>query len=284
MKIKYKILIALIFLLTACAPAATPTPTITPSQTPSSTATQTSTPTYTPTITLSPTATITATRTSTPTRTPTATPTPTSTATATETPTITPTPTWAVLRGVVQPEHVNCRYGPGAMYIYKYGLLKGNRLDIIGRNEKGTWILVQAIGGNNPCWMNASLMEITGDVFSVEPVDPHIILAWSPYYGPLETVSAVRDGDLVTVFWSELILRAGDSAEQVPYVLEAWVCRDGEIVFEPVGSYVLAADVIDEAGCDQPSYGRVLAAEKHGYTQWVMVPWPSHPDNEATSP
>ena len=120
-------------------------------------------------------------------------------------------------------------------------------------------------------------MEIKGDVISVEPVDPHIVQAWSPYYGPLTNVSAKRDDEnpsKVTVFWSPLVLRAGDDAEQVPYVIEAWICQEGEIVFTPIPAYQTVADVIDEPGCEEPSHARILAAEKHGYTSPVEIPWP----------
>lgn len=220
----------------------------------------------------------TATETLTPTNTPTATATATTTPTPTNTATPTLTPTYAIWRAEVLPEKLTCRYGPGAMYLYKYGLNGTSVLDVIGRNELGTWILLQAIGGNNPCWVNSSFMDVRGEVMSIEPVDPHIVMPWSPYYAALTGVSATRDGDTVTVFWNQLVLRAGDSAEQVPYILEAWVCVDGEIVFTPIGAYFLAADVEDEAGCDEPSHGRVLGAEKHGYTQWVEVAWPPHED------
>ncbi len=216
---------------------------------------------------------------------PTATPSPTSTATPLPTDTPTPTatftptitPTYAILRGEIIPERANCRYGPGAAYLYKYGLVGGSNLEVIGRDELGTWVLIQAIGGDNPCWVNAELIEITGDVISLEPLDPHIVQAWSPYYAPLTNVSASRDEDdpsKVTVFWSPLVLCAGDDAEQVPYVIEAWVCRDGEIVFTPIGAYQAVAEVIDEPGCEAPSHGRILAAEKHGYTKPVEIPWP----------
>lgn len=211
----------------------------------------------------------------TPTDTLTETPTDTPVPTDTMTPTI--TPTYAILRGNVVPDRANCRYGPGAAYLYKYGLVGGSNLEIIGRNESSTWVLIQAIGGDNPCWVKAELMELKGEVFSLEPVDPHIVQAWSPYYPPLTNVSAARDEDdesKVTVFWSPLALRAGDDAEQVPYVVEAWVCQDGEIVFTPIGAYEPVALVIDEPGCDEPSHGRVLAAEKHGYTAPAEIPWP----------
>jgi hypothetical protein len=234
-------------------------------------ATETTAPTETP---LPPTETVPPTATQTDTPLPTETPVP---PTATFTKTFTPIPTYIVLRGRVLPERANCRYGPGAAYLYKYGLVGGSNLEIIGRNQLGTWVLIQAIGGDNPCWVKAELMEFKADVLNLEPVDPHIVQAWSPYYSPLTNVSAVRDKNQpskVTVFWSPLVLRAGDDAEQVPYVVEAWVCQEGEIVFVPVGAYQTAAEVIDEPGCDEPSHGRVLAAEKHGYTAPVEIPWP----------
>jgi hypothetical protein len=34
--------------------------------------------------------------------------------------------------------------------------------------------------------------------------------------------------------------------------------------------------VVDQAGCAEPSHGRVFGVEKHGYTDWVEVPWPEH--------
>ncbi|HLF89379.1 MAG TPA: hypothetical protein VI451_10560 [Anaerolineales bacterium] len=33
------------------------------------------------------------------------------------------------------------------MYLYKYGLVGGSNLEIIGRTDLGDWVLIQAIGG-----------------------------------------------------------------------------------------------------------------------------------------
>ena len=96
----------------------------------------------------------------------------------------------------------------------------------------------------------------------------------SPYYGPLSNVSAKRNGDEVIISWGPLILRAGDDSEQTPYVLQIWACRDGEIVMQSIGAYATTASVIDESGCPEPSRGRITAAEKHGYTRFVEIPWP----------
>jgi len=181
------------------------------------------------------------------------------------------TPTYAILRGKVL-QRANCRYGPGAPYLYKYGLVVGSNLEVFGRNDAGTWILIRAIGGTNPCWVKASLMEVKGDVMAVEPTD--IPLPQSPYYPPLTGVSAARIGDEVSVSWHAFQLRLGDETASAPYLLEAWVCQGGSQVFVPLGSYQNAVKVVDESGCSEPSHGRVFGVEKHGYTRWVEVPWP----------
>jgi hypothetical protein len=205
--------------------------------------------------------------TTTPTRTSTLSPTQTQTDTAT--PSI--TPTYAILRGTVL-EQANCRYGPGAAYLYKYGLYPGYNLEIIGRNEKGTWVVIRAIGGTNPCWVKASLMDIHGDVMSLAPAS--LPLPQSPYYGPLTGVSAVRDGSMVIISWNSLQLRAGDDSLQYPYLVEAWLCQDGQVSFFPIGSWDTILTVQDDPGCDEASHARVYGVEKHGYTAWVNVPWP----------
>jgi hypothetical protein len=213
--------------------------------------------------------------TATPSATPTATPTHTGTPTPTETATATPIPTYMVLRGKVIVAQAVCHYGPGAPYLYKYGVVQGSNLEIIGRDPQGIYIEVQAIGGNNPCWVKAEYMQIKGDLTNVKPVDMETVkLPRSPFYNPPTKVSAVREGDKVTVFWSPLVLRAGDDSGQVPYLVEAWVCQNGEVNFTPVGSWTIAAEIIDEPGCSEPSHARLMAAEKHGYTLWVEIAWP----------
>jgi hypothetical protein len=192
-------------------------------------------------------------------------------ATSTELPTSTPVPTYVILRGEVLVRS-NCRYGPGAPYLYKYGLVAGSNLEVIGRTDLGSWILVRAIGGNNPCWVKTSLMDVKGDVMNVEPT--YMPLPPSPYYGPPSGVSAQREGNEVHISWNPINLRAGDDQAAASYVVEAWVCQAGQLIFTPVGSYYPSATVIDEPGCSQPSHARLLGAEKHGYTRAVEIPWP----------
>lgn len=249
------------FLLTACA-SAEPEPTTTATLAPA-TATETST--------------------LTPTETPTETPTP--TPTETPTPTITPTYVESLRAKVIVDGRLACRFGPGEPFLFKFSFAGTANIELVGRMEYSNWVLARAIGGTNRCWVNggSDYLEINGDRMSLPPVDPHIVLAWSSYYGPMSNVFAVRDREnpsLVTVSYSGLVLEPsrGDESEQTPYVLEAWVCQGGEFKFIAVGSYSYAAEVIDEPGCSQPSHGRVAAAEKHGYTPFVNVePWPSFP-------
>jgi hypothetical protein len=205
-----------------------------------------------------------------PTKSPTLSPTITPSQTPTQFTTPTSTPTYAILRGTVL-EQANCRYGPGAAYLYKYGLYSGNNLEIIGRNEIGTWIMVQAIGGKNPCWIKASLMDVHGDVMSLAPAS--LPLPQSPYYGPVTGVASVRNGDTVTISWNPIYLKAGDDSLQYPYLIEAWLCHDGLLSFNAIGSWGTIVTVTDEPGCSDRSHARVYGVEKHGYTAWVTVPW-----------
>jgi hypothetical protein len=156
-------------------------------------------------------------------------------------------------------------------------------MEIIGRNEPGTWAYIQAIGGNNPCWINASLLKITRGDFMSLPVT-YNRLPQSDLYKPPQKVSATRVGNEVTVFWSAVYMTEDDYRG---YLIEAWLCQAGQIVFTPVHSDELAVKLIDEPGCFEPSGGRVYTAEKHGYTQWRLIPWPPYeatPEPSPTSP
>ena len=117
---------------------------------------------------------------------------------ATATISITPsvTPTYAILRGKVLVRS-NCRYGPGADYLYYVGLRPGTTMNVIGRNDLGTWVLIQGVGDDRYCWIKASLMEIDGDVMAVQPTT--VPLPLSPYYRPPTGVTAMREGDQVTI-------------------------------------------------------------------------------------
>ena len=252
-------LVLSITLLSACgtaAPVATQTAAPVPSSTPTAAPTPTGTPT--PTATTAPSAS--------------------PTATLTETPTPGPTPTYAILRGTINVEKASCRYGPGWMYLYLYGLVQGANQDVIGRTDTGSWLLTRSRGDNKSCWVKADLLKINGDVMSLELVYPdkyHLPPSNQGYRSPWN-VAAVRHGDQVVISWDSEALRPGDeeSKTSVLYVVETWVCKGGQLVFTPLGAYAPQAAVTDEPGCPEPSHGRVFFSEKHGYAGPSEIPWP----------
>jgi hypothetical protein len=205
-------------------------------------------------------------------------------ATVTTTPTITPsplptstataTPTYAILRGKVI-ERSNCRYGPGAAYLYYVGLRVGTTMEVIGRNDLGTWVLIQGVGDDRSCWIKASLMEIDGDVMRVAPTYKPLPL--SPYYRPPTGAYATRDGDNLTLHWHGFRLRPGDETASAPFLVEAWICVEGQVYFTPVGVYGTSLTLTDEAGCQEPSRALLYIVEKHGYTRGVEIELPPHP-------
>ncbi len=193
---------------------------------------------------------------------------------ATLTPTATNTPVES-LRVTITIENAVCHYAPGKPYLYKYGVYQGYNMEALSRDVTNTYIEVQAIGGDNPCWVNAAYMDFQGDRNTLKVVRPEEIkLPLSPYYAPPVGIKAERSGDEVTILWAPLVLKAGDSSEQTPYILEAWTCIDGRLSFEPLGTYHNRLVIRDEAGCPEPSRARLLAAEKHGYTRPVEIDWP----------
>jgi len=174
-------------------------------------------------------------------------------------------------------ERANCRYGPGAPYLYKYGLVAGSNLEIIGRLDDANWIQIQAIGGDNPCWVKASLMDVKGDIFSVAPVYPdNAPLPVSPYYAPLTLLEVTRAADQVTIRWYGQSLTTGDEEyENAPlYLAEIWACEKGEIKFTAYGLREEKLTVTDEAGCSETSHGRIYFSEKHGYAGPTEIEFP----------
>ena len=257
MRPKLTILMALILGLTACTLPATPEPVSSPQE-----------------------AIITPSETSLPaTPTEASTPLPTDTPIPTDTVTPTPIPTYTVLRGEVTADQLACRYGPGWPYLYFFGLLKGNRLEIIGRLDDANWIYVQAIGGDKPCWAKAEFMDVQGDIMSVEPIYPEKAkLPVSPYYPPTSVRSATRDKSTVTVAWLDIPLLAGDEEDERMnhYIIEVWRCEAGQIIFEPLATNYLEVSFVDESGCSETSRGRVFVQEKHGFAGPADIPWPPY--------
>ena len=248
----------LIFLLTACAPASTSAP-----EPAATTEEVILTETFTATA-LPPTETFTPSPIP-----PTETPIPTATAT--------PFPTVESLKAVVTADKLICRYGPGANYLYLIAFNKNTPIRLIGRAPGNNWVLVQ----NEPqkCWANSEFIALKeeGDLRALKPMYPDgYKIPVSPYYGPTTVLTAERNGDEITVSWIEIIVSPGkyEDENMFPYIVEVWTCKDGEIVFDTLGSRVPFITFTDEPGCSEPSHGRVYIQEKHGYAGPAEIPWP----------
>lgn len=202
----------------------------------------------------------------------------TSTAGPTTAPQPTASPTFAVglapLDATVAVGTVSCRVGPGGGYLLRTVLREGDAVQILGQMEMNpNWVLIATSEFPAGCWVNTSVLNFAeGELNTIS--DPHQVLPVTTYYSPLRNVRATRNGDVVRVRWDPMILRDGDDPLQTGYVVEAWICQNGEFVFRTFGTDEYGVQIRDEEGCEQDSRGQVAAAEKAGYTLWVSIPWP----------
>ncbi len=195
-------------------------------------------------------------------------------------PTDTPTaiPVVESLAATVTADLLSCRYGPGAEYLYLYGLKKGANIQLIGRTNGNNWVMVK---GKNLCWVNTKFIEINGDPQTLQVTYPDgYALPVSPYYSAPTVLSAVRDPNNtknVTVEWTDVTLRAGDEEDEnmFIYIAEVWRCENGKMIFDPLASNYPEVTFVDEEGCSIPSHGRVFFQEKHGFAGPAEIPWPA---------
>jgi hypothetical protein len=218
----------------------------------------------------------------------TAAPTETPTTTATVTSSLTAVPTYAILQGEIINRNA-CRHGPGDIYLYRFGLVPPNRMEVRGRveiwngKELQTWLwgLPEFFPGE--CWINADHVKLGGELSSLEVLNPDKVdvpILREQRWPLPQNVKVVREDDQVSVSWDFFDVPEGEreSPNSPRYVLEAWLCQDGKLTFNPIPVYEFTSvSMIDQAGCAEPSHGRILLAEKHGYLGPVEIQWPPYP-------
>ena len=209
------------------------------------------------------------------------------TQTVTPTPSLTSTPAFAVLQGELI-NRVPCRYGPGDIYLYRFGLAPGNRMEIRGKVDQGsgrqaqTWLWGLPEFFPAECWVNARDVRLGGELSSLEVVYPDKVdlpFLPNPRWPVPQNVEALRQGDEVTVSWDffDVPLGERESPNSPRYVLEVWLCRNGQVTFTPIPVYESTRiSVIDQAGCAEPSHGRIVLSEVHGYVGPVEIEWPPY--------
>ena len=75
-----------------------------------------------------------------------------------ELPTSTPTP--AVPLGTVNVDVLNLRGGPDTTFGIRAKLMSGEKLNLLGRNEKGTWLAVSTLDGATG-WVATEYVGVT---------------------------------------------------------------------------------------------------------------------------
>lgn len=254
----YKIILLILMFISACAPnsqqltSTAPVVTFTKELTKTAEATFTSAATQTstsePTLTLTPTIEV--------------------------SPTVTATPTFA-FPSVTVNKQAHCRYGPSVAYLHAADLYPGDVGTVRNRYIYSNWLYIKFDKLSYFCWVAPSVVDAVGDTSTVAYKELDLQSIGSNMYSPPSNVTAIRDGNRVTISWNKVEMTQDDDRG---YLLELFVCQDGNFLWwtdsypdQDSTSYT----VKDEAGCVQPSSGKLYTVEKHGFSEPAMIPWPA---------
>jgi hypothetical protein len=209
----------------------------------------------------------------TPTATETLTPTAAYTATITPTSTITATAIFNFLTVTVN-KQAHCRYGASVAYLHAADLYAGDKGTVRGRFIYSNWLYVKFDKLNYSCWVAPSVVDVMGDISTVGYKELNLQSIGSNQYGPPKNVTAVRSGDQVTISWDRVEM---SQDKDRGYLLELFVCQNGNYLWwtdSYPDQYSTSYTVKDEAGCSEPSSGKLYTVEKHGFSDPVEIPWP----------
>jgi hypothetical protein len=172
-------------------------------------------------------------------------------------------------------KQAHCRYGPAVAYLHAADLYPGDTGTVRGRFIYSNWLYIKFEKLNYFCWVAPSVVDVVGDSSTVAYKELNLQSIGSNMYGPPGNVTAVREGDRVTITWNKVEMTFDDDRG---YLLELFVCQDGAFYWwtdsypdQDSTSYT----VKDEAGCAQPSSGKLYTVEKHGFSEPAMIPWPA---------
>ncbi|HKY53140.1 MAG TPA: hypothetical protein VJM08_02490 [Anaerolineales bacterium] len=258
----YRIVFLIIIVVSACTPSTEIPSTITPTA-----VAETETPTFEPTASQIPTETLIPTVTFTPTIT--------LTASAMPSQTISATPTFTFPSATVN-KQAHCRYGPSVAYLHAADLFPGDTGTVRERYIYGNWLYVKFDKLNYFCWVAPSVVDVVGDISTLRRrTELNLQSIGSNMYGPPKNVTAVRDGDIVTISWEQVNMTKDKDRG---YLLELFVCQDTVYTWwtdSYPDQFSTSYSVKDEAGCAQPSSGKLYTVEKHGFSEPAIIPWPA---------
>jgi hypothetical protein len=210
----------------------------------------------------------------TPTRTATLVPTLTFTPTIELSPTMTATATFAFPTVTVN-KQAHCRYGPSVAYLHAADLYPDDGGTVRGRYVYSNWLYIKFDKLKYFCWVAPSVVDAVGDVSTVGYRELNLQSIGSNQYGPPTGVTATRNGNEVTISWNQVHMTKDKDRG---YLLELFVCQDTIYKWwtdSYPDQYSTSYTVKDEAGCAQPSSGKLYTVEKHGFSEPAIVPWPA---------
>lgn len=198
----------------------------------------------------------------------------TSTAGATATPEATATSSGPLTGTVMQ--RSNCRYGPGAYYLYKIGMREGAPIEVVGRTIDGGWAYIQYKGTTNLCWINSKLIQVSGDIMSLpDYYKDSSSLPMASNFGPVSIVS-VSGSAVVNVEWTPIILPeiALPGENEMQYVIEVWTCVNGKPAFYSLGTNETEMTFEVDDSCGVMSRANIVAQNKLGVSGITPIPIP----------
>ena len=107
------------------------------------------------------------------------------------------------------------------------------------------------------------------------PLNETILVVTSGVIPSPENITAVRNGDEVTISWNQVEMTTDHDRG---YLIIAFVCQNGAYLwwtFSYPDQFTTSYTVQDEAGCPLPSEGVLYTVEKHGFSKPAQIPWPA---------
>ena len=155
-------------------------------------------------------------------------------------PTSTPPPPVAAL--VVKSELVNCRFGPGTVFLAINELSQGQSLRAVGRNNASNWFYVRDPG--NPggfCWISTDVVETDDDINELEIIPPPVasIINIDLRVEPNRIVVNCNEFPQ-TVFFEALVTTNGPTLFTWRWEASTGVVSDdGTFIFEEAGTQAI---------------------------------------------
>jgi len=172
-------------------------------------------------------------------------------------------------------QQAHCRYGPSVAYLHAADLYPGDRGTVRGRFIYSNWLYIKFDKLNYFCWVAPSVIDVVGDLSIVGYKELNLQSIGSNQYGPPTGVTAVRNGNEVTISWNQVHMTKDKDRG---YLIEAFVCQNTIYkwwTFSYPDQFTTSYTVKDEAGCAQPSSGKLYTVEKHGFSEPAIIPWPA---------